>query len=57
VREERKKRERKRERWGDNLSREKKAQRAHTRMLKGPDAACESLRGRVDVPDWARAPA
>lgn len=33
--------------------RERKAQRTCTGTLKGPDAACESLRGRVDVPDGA----
>lgn len=42
---------------GDVLPRaKKKAELTRTGTLKGPDAACESLRGRVDVPDGARAP-
>jgi len=43
---------------GANLYEEKKGEtRTRTRMLKGPDTACEFLRGRVDVSDGARAPA
>ena len=40
------------------MEREKKGKaRTRTRMLKGPDTACEPLRGRVDVPDGAWTPA